>query len=651
MTKKLKKNLVKIIAGGVVFLLLKCADTLLAHFLPDRFPDGLASVTGTNAGWILPLALYLAVYLFVGFSVLRKAGGNILRGQVLDENFLMAVATIGAFGLGIYTAVKTGAPEGFDEACAVMLFYQLGEWFQAYAVGRSRRSIAELMDIRPEYAVRVLDNDTTERTDPASVSVGEIIRVLPGERIPLDGTVIRGETALDVRALTGESAPVQASPGSYVLSGSVNMQTVIDILVGKVYAESTVSKILELVENASNQKSRSEQFITKFARYYTPAVVFSALALVLIPTLISGLAGDWSVFDKWLYRGLSFLVVSCPCALVISIPLSFFAGIGGAARNSVLVKGSIYLEWLSKARTFVFDKTGTLTCGNFEVVKVVPEENRERILGLAAQAECQSNHPIAGSILRAYGKEVTAGEYSLENISGKGVEARGGHTILCGNEKLMQDRQIDYVPNDEPGTVVYIACDGIFEGSVVIADEMRPDAAATVSSLNGMGCRTVMLTGDNEKIAGRVAQLSGVTDYKASLLPQDKVSEADKLLRAKKQGEYLCFVGDGINDAPVLMQADIGIAMGGIGSDAAIEASDVVLMKDRLSDILTSVRLARRTMRIVYENIWFSIGVKVLILVLSALGLANMWLAVFGDVGVAFIAILNAMRANRKFTD
>ena len=632
LSRREKKNLARILVSLALFAAVFIADKIVV----------LGNVFQGPFAWLFPFALYLAVYLLIGYDVLWRAARNIVRGQVFDENFLMCLATLGAFALAIYRGVTGQEIEGFDEACAVLLFYQVGEFFQSYATGKSRRSISALMDIRPDYA-NVKRGGTVEVVDPSQVQVGEVIVVNPGEKIPLDGTVIAGAASLDTKALTGESLPREVAAGGEVVSGCVNLTSQIEVRVEKAFYDSTVSKILDLVENAAEQKSKTENFITRFAKYYTPAVVIVAVLLAVVPSLVTG---AWSV---WVYRALSFLVVSCPCALVISIPLSFFAGIGAASRCGILIKGSNYLEKFNKARTFVFDKTGTLTKGNFAVTGVCPPENRAEILRLAAIAESGSSHPIAKSIAACYGKTPETG-YTLTNIAGEGVQARRGEDeILCGNEKLMQSRGIAYVRPEGTGTVVYVARGSHFVGSVLVSDEPKEESKEVISALRGMDCRTVMLTGDNEQIAARVAAELGVSDFKASLLPQDKVAEAEKLLSEKPAGESLCFVGDGINDAPVLMRADIGIAMGGIGSDAAIEASDIVLMQDDLRGLPLAKRIARKTMAVVFENIVFSLAVKAIILVLSAFGITNMWFAVFGDVGVAVLAILNAMRVNGNY--
>lgn len=630
MSGKLKKNLIRILVALGAFAVIFAVDKSI----------GLDGVFGGKYGWLLPFALYLFVYLVIGYDVLWRAIRNIAHGQVFDENFLMCVATLGAFALAIYRGVTGLEIEGFDEACAVLLFYQVGEWFQSYATGRSRKSISSLMDIRPDCA-NVKRDGKTETVDPSEVKIGETIVVNPGEKVPLDGVVVSGASTLDTKALTGESLPRDVSEGEEIPSGCVNLTSQIEVRVAKEFYDSTVSKILDLVENASSQKSKAENFITKFAKYYTPTVVAVALILAIVPSVVTS---DWST---WVYRALSFLVVSCPCALVISIPLSFFAGLGAASKSGILIKGSNYLEKFNKANTFVFDKTGTLTKGNFVVTKISPEADADEILRLAAIAERDSDHPIARSVVSAYGKE-TDGGYTLTNVAGEGVIARkGDDVILCGNDRLMKNNGVEFAVETGIGTVVYVAHNGAFVGSVVISDEIKPESKEVVSALNGMGCKTVMLTGDNAAVAGSVAAELSLTGYKASLMPQNKVEEVESMLAAKGQNDVLCFVGDGINDAPVLMRSDVGIAMGGVGSDAAIEASDIVLMKDDLRGLPLAKRIAKKTMGIVFQNIVFSIVVKVAILVLSAFGIANMWIAVFGDVGVAVLAILNAMRSMR----
>lgn len=632
MSKRDKKKLIRIIASLILFF---------AIFITDKIVK-LDTVFNGNLNWLFPFALYLIVYITIGYDVIYKAFANIFHGEFLDENFLMVVATFGAFGLAIYRGVNHLDIEGFDEACAVLLFYQVGEFFQSYATGKSRKSITSLMDIRPDYANLKTENGV-EEVDPEEVKIDDIIVVNPGEKIPLDGKIIKGASTLDTKALTGESLPKEVLEGDEAISGTINLTSQLEIKVEKEFYDSTVSKILELVENATSQKSKAENFITKFARFYTPIVVGLAVLLAIIPSLITG---EWSV---WIYRALSFLVVSCPCALVISIPLSFFAGIGAASKYGILIKGTNYLEKFNKANTFIFDKTGTLTKGNFAIKNVYPIEKKDEILHLASIAECNSNHPIALSIMNSYGKDFEK-DYVLTNVAGEGIIAeKNGEKIYCGNEKLMENNNINFIKNEEVGTVVYVAKNDKFFGSIIIADEIKDGAKETIESLSKNGVKTIMLTGDNEKIAESVAESLKLTDYKASLLPQNKVEEIDKIFKEKKKEDVICFVGDGINDAPSLMRSDIGIAMGGVGSDAAIEAADMVLMHDDLKDLIIAKKISKKTMRIAYENIIFSLAIKMLILILSAFGITNMWIAVFGDVGVAVIAILNAMRVNSKY--
>lgn len=632
LTSEERRQLIRILTALALFVALFILDKI---FVLGRVFEG-------PAAWLFPFFLYLGVYLFIGYDVLWRAARNIVHGQILDENFLMCLATLGAFALAIFRGVTGQEIEGFDEACAVLLFYQFGEFFQDYATGKARRSIALLMDIRPDSA-NVRRGDRIERVPPEQVEVGEIIVINPGEKIPLDGEVVKGASTLDTKALTGESLPREVGIGEQVISGCVNLTSQLEVRVSKVFYDSTVSKILELVENASEQKSKAEHFITRFARFYTPIVVAIALLLAIIPSLITS---EWST---WVYRALNFLVVSCPCALVISIPLSFFAGIGAASRYGILIKGSNYLEKFNQANLFVFDKTGTLTKGNFAIAGVFPEQDRDELLRLAAIAEQNSNHPIAKSITSAWKGPIESG-WTLTNFPGEGISARKGEdVILCGNEKWMTAQHIPFQPVKGLGTVVYVAQNGVYRGALLIADELKPEARSVIGQLNDQGCQTVMLTGDNPTIAKDVAQKIGLTGYKASLLPQDKVKEVETMLRGKKAKEVLCFVGDGINDAPVLMRSDIGVAMGGVGSDAAIEASDIVLMKDDLRGLSLAKRIAKKTMAIVRENIVFSLAIKIAILLLSALGLTNMWFAVFGDVGVAVLAILNAMRVNSDY--
>ena len=631
MTRKQKKLLIRIIIALVLFIIV---------FTVDKIVD-LNTLINSKYSWFLPFFLYFFIYLLIGYDVLKKAILGIIHGQLLDENFLMAVATIGAFSLGIYCGISGKELEGFDEGCAVLLFYQVGEWFQSYAVSKSRKSISSLMDIRPDKANLVKEDNIIE-VSPEEVSEGDIILVKPGEKIPLDGVVTKGCTSLDTKALTGESLPRDVKVGDEVISGTLNLSSDIYVEVTTSFYESTVSKILELVENASSNKSKAENFITKFARIYTPTVVIMALLLCLIPSFITGL---WST---WIYRSLCFLVVSCPCALVISIPLSFFAGIGASSRHGLLVKGSNYLEAFNKSKIFVFDKTGTLTKGNFKITKIYPENKKDEILRLAAIAENNSNHPIALSIKNEYKNEIDT-NYTLTNLAGMGIVAKGENDIYCGNDKLMDEYHIKYEKSSDFGTIIYVAKDLEYLGYILIQDEIKEEVKDVISSLNKMGNKTIMLTGDNESIAKNIASEIGISEYRANLLPNNKVNEVEKLLNNKDKKELLCFVGDGINDAPVLMRSDIGIAMGGVGSDAAIEASDIVIMDDNLNGLLIGKKIARKTMRIVFENIIFALLVKFTILILSAFGITNMWLAVFGDVGVAIIAILNAIRVNSKY--
>lgn len=586
----------------------------------------------------LKAVLYMIPYLVIGYDILLKAWKGIRNRQVFDENFLMAVATVGAICLG-----------DFKEGTAVMLFYQIGELFQSYAVGKSRRNISELMDIRPDYA-NVERNGSLEKVDPDEVEIGSIIVVQPGEKVPIDGIITEGKTTLNTSALTGESLPRDAKEGDEIISGCINMTGVLKIRTTREFGESTVSKILDLVENSSSRKSRSENFISKFARYYTPVVCYSALALAILPPLVRlmfmGLDPQWG---DWVYRALTFLVISCPCALVISIPLSFFAGIGGASNAGVLVKGSNYMETLAQTRYVVFDKTGTLTKGVFEVCGVhhnVMEDHK--ILEYAALAECSSSHPISRSLQRAYGKEIDRTRVEdIEEISGNGVTARvDGIPVAVGNSRLMERLGVAFKECHQVGTIVHVAIDGSYAGHILIADVLKPTAKAAVAELKKSGIReTVMLTGDIDRVAQQAAAETGVDQVYSELLPADKVTKVEELLEKKNPREKLAFVGDGINDAPVLSRADIGIAMGALGSDAAIEAADVVLMDDDPLKVVKAVRIAKKCMRIVYQNIYFAIGIKILCLLLGAVGIANMWIAIFADVGVMVIAVLNAIRA------
>ena len=585
----------------------------------------------------LRFGLFMIPYLIIGYDILKKAFKGIRNKQVFDENFLMAVATIGAILLGDYT-----------EGTAVMLFYQIGELFQSYAVGRSRRNISELMDIRPDYA-NVENNGELEQVDPDEVAIGTIIVVQPGEKVPIDGVITEGTSTLNTSALTGESLPRSAKVGDEVISGCINMTGLLKIRTTKEFGESTVSKILELVENSSSRKSKSENFISKFAKYYTPAVCYGALALALLPPIVLLLMGKPAMWGDWIYRALTFLVISCPCALVISIPLSFFAGIGGASNQGVLVKGSNYLETLAQTKYVVFDKTGTMTQGVFEVSGIHHNEmSDEKLLEYAALAECSSSHPISKSLQKAYGKPVDRNRVTdIEEISGNGVIAKvDGVSVAVGNAKLMNRLGIAYQECHHVGTVVHMAVDGRYAGHILISDIIKPHAKEAIAELKKAGIsRTVMLTGDSKRVADQVATELGIDEVYSELLPADKVTKVEKLLDKKTAKEKLAFVGDGINDAPVLSRADIGIAMGALGSDAAIEAADIVLMDDDPLKISKAIKIARKCIRIVYENIYFAIGIKVLCLILGAIGIANMWMAIFADVGVMIIAVLNAIRA------
>ena len=586
---------------------------------------------------------YLAIYLEIGYDILKKAFKGIKNGQVFDENFLMALATVGAFGLAVYE--KSG---DYNEAIAVMLFYQIGELFQSYAVGKSRRNISELMDIRPDYA-NIEKDGKLEQVDPDEVEIGSVIVVQPGEKVPIDGVIIEGSTTLNTSALTGESLPRNAKPGDEIISGCINMTGVLRIRTTKEFGESTVSRILELVENSSSRKSRSENFISKFARYYTPAVCYGALALALLPPIVNLLfLHNPAQWGQWVYRALTFLVISCPCALVISIPLSFFAGIGGASNAGVLVKGSNYLETLAQTKYVVFDKTGTLTKGVFEVAGVHHNTMEEaKILEYAALAESFSTHPISRSLKTAYGKEIDQNRVTdVEEISGNGVTAKvDGVSVAVGNAKLMKRIGVEAVECHQVGTVIHVAINGAYAGHILIADVPKPTSKEAIANLKKHGIKeTVMLTGDIDKVAQQVAGELGVDHVYSELLPADKGTKVEELLAKKTAKEKLAFVGDGINDAPVLSRADIGIAMGALGSDAAIEAADVVLMDDDPQKIVKAIRIAKKCMRIVYENIYFAIGIKVICLILGAVGIANMWVAIFADVGVMVIAVLNAIR-------
>ena len=625
MSRKQKKMLVRIIVTAVLFAGL---------FVFEKF----VPITSR----ILRLAVYMVPYLVISYDILKKAFKGIIKGQVFDENFLMAVASVGAVAIAVY---ENGS---YNEAVAVMLFYQIGELFQSYAVGKSRRSISELMDIRPDYANIEVDGKI-EQVDPDEVEVGSIIVVSAGEKIPIDGVIVEGSTTLDTAALTGESVPRSVKESDEVISGCINLTGTVRIRTTKPFGESTVSKILDLVENSSSKKSKSEQFISKFARIYTPAVCGGALALALLPPVVSLIIGKNAMWLTWIYRALTFLVISCPCALVISIPLSFFAGIGGASKEGVLVKGSNYLETLSKTKIVVFDKTGTMTKGNFEVTEIAPVgvENNE-LLRLAAYAESYSSHPISKSIKSAYGEEIDNAKISdVNEISGNGVLAVvDGKKVAAGNSKLMDKLGVEYTACSKVGTVVYVAVDGKYCGYILISDALKPTSVSAVKAMKDCGVRkTIMLTGDSKKVADAVAKELGADEVYSELLPADKVSQVERLLADKGEKEKLAFVGDGINDAPVLSRADIGIAMGALGSDAAIEAADIVLMDDDPMKISKAIKISSKCLRIVNENIYFALGVKALCLILGAVGIANMWVAIFADVGVMVLAVLNAIRA------
>ena len=621
MNKKQKKMLVRIIISLILVVVF----------------SGLPIDEHQKFGTYLRFGLFMIPYLIIGHDILKKALKGIRNKQVFDENFLMAVATIGAILLGDYT-----------EGTAVMLFYQIGELFQGYAVGKSRRNISELMDIRPDYA-NVEQDGKLEQVDPDEVEIGTIIVVQPGEKVPIDGVITEGTSTLNTSALTGESLPRNAKVGDEVISGCINMTGLLKIRTTKEFGESTVSKILELVENSSSRKSRSENFISKFAKYYTPAVCYGALALAIIPPIVLLIMGKPAMWGDWIYRALTFLVISCPCALVISIPLSFFAGIGGASNQGVLVKGSNYLETLAQTKYVVFDKTGTMTQGVFEVSGIHHNEMAdEKLIEYAALAECSSSHPISKSLQKAYGKPIDRNRVTdIEEISGNGVIAKvDGVSIAAGNAKLMKRLGISYQECHHVGTVVHMAVDGKYAGHILISDIVKPHAKEAIAELKKAGiAKTVMLTGDSKRVADQVAADLGIQEVYSELLPADKVSKVEELLSKKTEKEKLAFVGDGINDAPVLSRADIGIAMGALGSDAAIEAADIVLMDDDPLKISKAIKIARKCIRIVYENIYFAIGIKVLCLILGALGIANMWMAIFADVGVMIIAVLNAIRS------
>lgn len=633
MTRKQKKMLIRIIVSAALLLLCKVIFKLVE--LPDAYSPYIKFVA------------YMIPYFVIGWDILKKAFKGILNKQVFDENFLMAVATVGAIGVAIADNTKGD----YTEAIAVMLFYQIGELFQSYAVGKSRRNISDLMDIRPDYA-NVERDGKIETVDPDEVEIGSIIVVSAGEKIPIDGVIVEGTTSLDTAALTGESVPRNAKSGDEVISGCINLSGTVKIRTTKAFGESTVSKILDLVENSSSKKSKSEKFISKFARYYTPIVCYSALALAIIPPVGRLIAGYDALWSQWIYRALTFLVISCPCALVISIPLSFFAGIGGASKEGVLVKGSNYLETLSKTNCVVFDKTGTMTKGVFEVSEICPQGDvsNDKLLEYAAFAECYSSHPISKSIQKAYAKDIDKNTVTdVEEISGHGLTAKvNGVSVAAGNAKLMKKLGLEYSDCDKTGTVVHIAVDGKYAGYILISDTLKPTSVEAIAALKKMGIeKTVMLTGDSDKVAQAVAAQLGVDEVHSELLPADKVKQVESLLAQEGEKKKLAFVGDGINDAPVLSRADIGIAMGGLGSDAAIEAADIVLMDDDPLKISKAIKISKKCLRIVNQNIYFAIGIKILCLLLGAVGIANMWVAIFADVGVMVIAVLNAIRALR----
>lgn len=624
LSKKQKKELIRIIIALVLFIVLLIIDKVLN--LETIIPNA------NNYGWLLPFFLYLSLYLYIGYDVLYKAIRNIFHGEIFDENFLMCLATIGAFGI-----------KEFSEGVAVLLLYQIGEWFQDYAVKKSRKSISSLMDIRPDYANLIKDNGKVVEVDPNELKVDDFILIKPGEKVPVDGIIVEGTSSLDTKALTGESLPFDVNVNSKVISGSINLTGLIKVKVEKKFQDSTVSKILDLVENASSKKSKSENFITKFAKIYTPLVVLGAVLLVIIGGAITN---EWIA---WLERSLNFLVVACPCALVISVPLSFFAGIGCASKYGILIKGSSYVEKLNKANVFIFDKTGTLTKGNFVISKIYPENKKDEILKYAAICEYNSNHPIALAIKKSYTFEVD-NTYDLIDVAGKGLIAKkDNELIFAGNNKLMLDYNINVPDINEIGTTVYIAKNNQFIGYLVVSDEIKEDSKKLINYLKQNNIKTIMFTGDNEKIASSVANELCISEYKASLLPQNKAEELKNMLNNKNKNDVICFVGDGINDAPSLMMSDIGISMGGIGSDAAIEASDIVLMHDDLDSLIIAKKIAKKTLLIVKENIIFAILIKVLVLILSICGYAFMWLAICADVGVCLLAILNSLRANSKY--
>ncbi len=631
MSRKQKKLLIRIIIALILFI---------PVFIIDKIID-LNTVFNSDLSWLFPLSIYLVIYIFIGYDILKGAFLNIIHGRLLDEKFLMAFATLGAFALGIYTGIKGVEVEGFDEGCAVLIFYQIGEFFESYAVSKSRKSISKLMDIRPDYCNLVKDGEII-KTSPSEAKINDIIVIYPGERIPLDGILIEGASTLDTKAITGESLPRDVNVGDEIISGTLNLTSKISVKITKEFYDSTVSKILELVSNSQDKKAKAENFITRFARIYTPIVVLSAILLALIPSLITG------NYTLWIYRALCFLVVSCPCAFVISIPLSFFSGLGAASRYKILVKGSNYLEKFNKANIFIFDKTGTITKGNFKITKIEPENNKEEILYYASMVEKGSSHPIAKSIMSLSNNNIP--DIDIINIPGFGIKGiYNNETILLGNYNLMLNNNINCDNIIESGTILYLAVNNEYKGYILIEDEIKPSSINTINYLNENNYKTIMLTGDNKNVAQSVSNKFNNLEYYSDLLPQDKAKKIEEIINNKNKKDVICFCGDGINDAPSLIISDVGIAMGGAGSDAAIEASDIVFMEDDLENITLLKKITKKTMRIVYENIIFSLSIKIIILILSSLGYANMWIAVFGDVGVAVLAILNALRINSKY--
>ncbi len=640
MTKKQTKRLKKIIISSILFCLTIIVNLTLTYGFKNKFPLGLSSIIGGKFGFILPFIIYFFIYVFIASNVLKKCFNNVKNGQVFDENFLMVIATFGAFLLGIINGLNNTNSDGFAEAVAVILFFEVGEFLQNYAVYSSKKSISSLLNMRPDFA-RVLIGETETITSPENVKVGDVIVVYSGEKIALDGVVIKGNSLVDEKAITGEFCPKAVTENTAVVSGTVNLTSKLSIKVNKEYCDSTISKIIELVEQSSIKKSKAENFITTFCRYYTPIVVFLAIFMAIVPSIIT------KNYAEYIYRALNFLVVSCPCALVISVPLTYFTSIGYASKNGVLIKGSNYLEILNKANVFAFDKTGTITKGSFKVTKYYPSNKKEELLRLACICENGFSHPIAISILKERNFKIEDG-YVVESVFGKGnVAKKQNEIIICGNASLLSDYGFN-VKEYSDKTVVHVAKNNKYVGYILIEDEIKNDSITAISYLNGVGAKTIMLTGDKELSAKKVANLTNVSNYKYGLLPEQKVEEIELLIKNNKKGGKVCFIGDGINDAPVLMRADVGISMGGIGSDASLEASDVVIMKDKLSDVIFLKKLAKKTCKIVRQNVIFIIAVKVLILTLSALGYSNMLVSIFGDVGVSLIAILNALRAKTK---